>query len=347
MNHRLFNRTDRVAEGWYWAARSADVRKGEVVPVSLMGKELVVFRGVDGRAAALDAHCPHMGAHLAEGCVVGQQVRCFFHGWRFGRDGRCAAIPALDDRPAPNVRLGAWPVEERYGLIWVWTGPEPRAALPCPPELEGLEVSAALGGRFTKACHPNVVMINAIDAHHFNTVHRLPVRLEMEPREIDGRNIRFSNTTRVPERTWWQRVIGRFYAGALTYAMSYWWGSNGTVTLGPDFLHFYILFALRPTPDGKTEGQTVLLTRRRAGALGQAVNAALLAATKVVGDYFAQGDTRIFQTIRFELKTPIAADAAILRFVEHLDRQKAADWGFSTPEPAPSHAEPAREGARP
>ena len=219
-------------------------------------------------------------------------------------------------------------------MIWVWTGPEPRHALPCPPDLEGQEVAAALGGRFEKNCHPNVVMINAIDAHHFNSVHRLPVRLVMEPEEMGQHNIRFSNTTRVPDRTWWQRAIGRFYAGALTYAMSYWWGSNGTVTLGPDFLHFYILFALRPTPEGRTQGQTILLTRKREGALGGVLNAVLLFATKLVGDYFAEGDTRIFRTIRFDLKTPIAADSAIVRFIGHLEKQKIADWGFSKPEPA-------------
>lgn len=336
MTHRLFNRTDRIAEGWYWALRSSELPQGSVKGVSLLGRELALYRGEDGRVAALDAYCPHMGAHLAEGCVDGRGLRCFFHGWKFGRDGRCGEIPALGGRPAPNVRTGSWPVEELYGMIWVWTGPEPRHALPCPPELEGAEVASTLGGRFVKNCHPNVVMINAIDAHHFNTVHRLPVRLEMAPEEVGPHNIRFSNTTRVPERTWWQRAIGRFYAGALTYAMSYWWGSNGTVTLGPDFLHFYILFALRPTPDGKTEGQTILLTKKRAPA----VDSILLFLTKIVGNYFAEGDTRIFRTIRFELKTPIAADAAIVRFVSHLDRQKIADWGFSRPE-TPAEKEPA------
>jgi phenylpropionate dioxygenase-like ring-hydroxylating dioxygenase large terminal subunit len=330
MNERLFNRKDRFAEGWYWALRSSELAKGKVKALNLMGRELAIYRDNAGKVSALDAYCPHMGAHLAEGCVDGQGLRCFFHGWKFGRDGRCQEVPALGGRPAAAARLGAWPVEERYGLIWVWTGVEPRHGIPCPPELEGEEVRASLGRPFEKNCHPNVVMINAIDAHHFNTVHRLPVRLEMEPKEMGPHNIRFSNATRVPDRTWWQRFIGSFYSGALTYAMSYWWGSNGTVTLGPDFLHFYIMFALRPTSDGRTEGQTVLITKRR----HPLVDRVLLFLTQIVGNYFAEGDTRIFRTIRFDLKTPIQADAAIVRFVGHLDKQKVADWGFSKPEAA-------------
>ena len=38
----------------------------------------------------------------------------------------------------------------------------------------------------------------------------------------------------------------------IRYRLSYWYGTNGIVTLGPDFLHLYIFFALRQTPEGGT-----------------------------------------------------------------------------------------------
>lgn len=318
MSRRLFDRADRFAEGWYWALRSRELPPGRAVKLSLLGRELALYRGRDGRVAALDARCPHMGAHLGEGLVDGDRLRCLFHGWSFGADGRCASHR--------TARTASWPVEEKYGLVWVWTGPQPRRPVPFVPELEGEETDALLGGAFVKDCHPNVVMINAIDAHHFNTVHHLPVRLEMEPAVRDEDNIWFRNTTRVPRSGPLTRLIARFYAGPLTYWMSYWYGSTGSVTLGPDFLHFHILFALRATPDGRTEGQTILVTRRRPGVLGRAVNRVLLLATKLVGDYFAHGDTKIFRSIRFELRNPVAADEPILRFIEHLERQRVSPW---------------------
>ena len=70
------------------------------------------------------------------------------------------------------------------------------------------------------------------------------------------------------------------------------------------------MFALRMLPGGKTEGQTILITKKRDGVGGRAFNRAVLAATKVVGDYFAKGDTQVFQTMQFDFKTPTKADHA-------------------------------------
>jgi phenylpropionate dioxygenase-like ring-hydroxylating dioxygenase large terminal subunit len=172
-------------------------------------------------------------------------------------------------------------------------------------------------------------MINAIDAHHFNTVHHLPVDLEFDVEAKNENNITFSNRTRMPRGNLFTRFAARFYAGPLTYAMSYWFGSTGSVTVGPDFLHFYIIFALRMVDGGKTEGRTILVTRRRRGlfGLGRVVNGVLLFLSWVVGAYFARGDTRVFQTIRFDFKTPIKADASIIQFVKHVEGQRALEWG--------------------
>ena len=58
--------------------------------------------------------------------------------------------------------------------------------------------------------------------------------------------------------------------------MSYWYGSTGSVTVGPDFLHFHIIFALRADENGKTRGQTILVTKKRPGPLGWLFNRVLL-----------------------------------------------------------------------
>ncbi len=326
---KTFNRTAQFAEGWYWALPSRALRRGKVKPVQLMGRDLAIYRGRSGRVVAVDAHCPHMGAHLAEGRVDGDALRCFFHGWRFEPDGACSEAPQLEQPPRACLRT--WPTTERHGLIWVWTGPEPRLPAPCAPELEDVPVRWAHGNRFVKGTHPNVVMINAIDAHHFNTVHRLVVDLDFETTRENAHVITFANRTRVPTTRWLLRQIGRFYAGPLTYSMSYAYASSGTVTVGPDLLHCHILFALRMTPEGHTEGQTVLLTPRRRGPLGWLFDRVVLFATKLVGNYFAKGDTRIFQTIKFDFQTPTKADRSIIEFIRHAEEQPAVAWGTWAP----------------
>ena len=251
---------------------------------------------------------------------------CFITG-SITREGRCIEIPCQRDSSfVPQVQ--SWPVRERYGLVWIWAGSEPRASLPFVPELENQEVEFRLANRFTKRCHPNVMMINAIDAQHFNSVHNLPVDLKLEPTTVNDNCIIFRNTTKVRPASLFTRFVSRFYKDALTYVLCYWFGSTGTVTIGPDFLHFHIIFALRPTRDGKSEGQTILVTRKRKGIFGKAFSRVLLLLTRVVGAYFAKGDTLIFETIKFNFRTPIKADSSIIRFIEHVEHQRTTTWGL-------------------
>jgi len=334
MTEQLFNHPSAVVAGWYWLFSASRLRCGQVKALRLLGRELAVYRGADGRVVALDAYCAHMGAHLAEGRVEGNALRCFFHRWRYEADGHCSDIPCLDGTPPARACVRSWPTAERHGLIWVWTGERPAQGVPEPPELAGSDYEWHVANRFEKGCHPNVVLINAIDEQHFRSVHRLPGDiLHMEPRVQSEANIEFSNTGRVPTRHWFGRLIGRFYAGPLTYSLSYWYGSMGFVTFGPDCLHLYLMFALRRGDDGRTIGQAVTFTPRRRGPLGWLINRVLLRVTALAARYFAFGDTRVFNSIRFRMATPIPADRAVLAFMDHLEQQPCTEW--SEAEPAP------------
>jgi phenylpropionate dioxygenase-like ring-hydroxylating dioxygenase large terminal subunit len=330
---RIFNNAGVLVEGWYWAMASRSLRRGAAKPLTLGAKELVVWRGEDGVARAMDAHCPHMGAHLAEGRVEGRGVRCLFHGWKIDENGRCAALPSAPEHAAGVRPLRVWPVAERYGLIWVYAGVTPRHPLPFVPELEREEVVAYVANGFRKNCHPNVMMINAIDEQHFASVHPmaggLARQLSFEVVETSEANVQFRNRTPVPRHGFLGRALARFYAGPLTYAMSYWFASTGTVTFGPDRLRFHLMFATRPEKGGATVGQTLVLARRRRGVLGRVLTPLLLRLTAVLGRYFARGDTRIFQTIRFALAHPVPSDRAIVAFIRHTERQRVSCWSHA------------------
>jgi phenylpropionate dioxygenase-like ring-hydroxylating dioxygenase large terminal subunit len=212
-------------------------------------------------------------------------------------------------------------------MIWLWTGVQPGHPVPEVPELAGAACDVLIANRFEKRCHPNVVLVNAIDEQHFHSVHRLPgsiLSMQALPRNIH--NIEFHNTGTVPTHNRLGRLCARFYRGPLTYALSYWYGSLGFVTLGPDFLHLHLMFALRRGDKGETEGQTIAFTRRRRGVLGWLFNRVVLRVTAIAARYFAHGDTRVFQTIRFRFANPIPADRAVLAFIRHLEAQPAADW---------------------
>ena len=194
----IFNNSNAIIEGWYWAMPSKSLKKGKIKHLNLMGKELAIYRDEDGEVRTVAAYCPHMGAHLAEGRVEGKGIRCFFHHWKFDEAGNLADIPCRENISFQE-KITSYPTEEKYGMIWVWTGPKAKRKIPYVPELENEEVDWAHGKPYIKECHPNVMMINAIDAHHFYSVHNLPVKLNLEPEIIDSNTIKFSNTTKVPQ----------------------------------------------------------------------------------------------------------------------------------------------------
>lgn len=99
---------------WHPVLLSRDVAR-EPVAVRLAERELVVFRGKDGRIAALDDVCPHRGMRLSRGDVVEGNIVCPYHGWAFDPDGK-AVVPPARNRHACAAR---WDTIERYGLVWV------------------------------------------------------------------------------------------------------------------------------------------------------------------------------------------------------------------------------------
>src|SRR5262245_36038191 len=70
--------------GWFMVCYSDELPVGETRPLRYFGQHLAAYRGEDGQVRVLDAHCPHMGAHLGvKGVVIGNLIACPFHGWRF------------------------------------------------------------------------------------------------------------------------------------------------------------------------------------------------------------------------------------------------------------------------
>jgi len=106
--------------GWYRVEDATVLKPGELKYIEFLGEHLVLYRGENGKAAILDAYCPHLGANIAvEGKVVGDCVECPFHGWRFKEDGKCTFIPYTDKVPE-IAKTRSWPVHEVNGSIYMW-----------------------------------------------------------------------------------------------------------------------------------------------------------------------------------------------------------------------------------
>ena len=166
--------------GWFFVAYSGELKPGDVQPLHYFGRDLVLYRTESGRAALVDAYCPHLGAHLGHGGrVAGESIVCPFHNWRFDTQGACVEIPYATIIPPRARRAGclpSYPVVERNQVIWAWH--HPSGELPQFEVIEHPEVGAEGWAplecyKWRFASNPQEIAENGVDVAHFLAVHKM------------------------------------------------------------------------------------------------------------------------------------------------------------------------------
>src|SRR5687768_1260647 len=61
--------------------------------VRLLGEDLVVYRTQNGKVALISEFCAHRRASLYFGRIEQEGIRCIYHGWKYGLDGKCLEMP--------------------------------------------------------------------------------------------------------------------------------------------------------------------------------------------------------------------------------------------------------------
>jgi nitrite reductase/ring-hydroxylating ferredoxin subunit len=91
----------------------------------MFGEDLVVFRTTKGDYGILDRHCSHRGTSLEFGLPTDYGLRCCYHGWLFGVDGKVLETPGDPPGSTLKERLyhGSYPAREYKGLIFGYFGP--------------------------------------------------------------------------------------------------------------------------------------------------------------------------------------------------------------------------------
>lgn len=121
----------------YWTpiAALSELDETPIKPVRLMGEDLVLYRDRRGTLGLLDRHCAHRRADLSCGFAEECGLRCHYHGWLYAESGQCLAQPFEEvahpgARFKDRVRLKAYPVEVKAGLVWAYLGPAPAPLVP-------------------------------------------------------------------------------------------------------------------------------------------------------------------------------------------------------------------------
>lgn len=174
--------------GWFVVAEASELTDS-ALPLHFFGKELVLYRRKsNGAPVILDAYCAHMGTHM--GCaksailvhngeqIDGDSIRCPYHGWRYGPDGKVNEIPYFDGPIPPASAINSYEVREIMGCIMMWHDPEGKAPDFDPPFLSDWNDPRAVHWTLDHLgelpVHPTEVLDNMADMRHLGPTHGAP-----------------------------------------------------------------------------------------------------------------------------------------------------------------------------
>jgi len=305
----LSRRTSASAPGfhasWYAIARSDEVAPGQVVGRDFLEGRAIVYRGESGRGSVMSAYCRHLGADLGVGKVIGEDVRCAFHHWQYGPDGKCTKIPAADKIPRA-ARVFKFPTAEKWGLIWAFNGEQPLFEVPDFAGYQEAELEYRTIEAFDLPVEPWVPFTNSMDFQHLRVLHGL--KIDFDPKQIQVGDYRIQYDARFEDPN-----LGVFdqcirVTGTNTIALAGKLNGRSVCSMATG----------TPTPDGRTIGWMVTATPRSEAAPEQ--RARQLQIGEAFFKRLIEEDTPVLSTAHFREGVLIEADRALAMFFQYVKR---------------------------
>lgn len=116
---------DLILNNWQLLCHVNDVKRaGDFATLTVVGERALVVRGKDGILRAFHNVCRHRAAAVARGPHgrCDGNLRCFYHGWTYGLDGRLKAVPGAPDFPKRHkgqFDLRPLDIEIYLGLVFI------------------------------------------------------------------------------------------------------------------------------------------------------------------------------------------------------------------------------------
>ncbi|MDB6044889.1 MAG: aromatic ring-hydroxylating dioxygenase subunit alpha [Gammaproteobacteria bacterium] len=152
---------------WYAVAWSDELQVGKTLGRRFAGEPIVLYRGSSGKVFALEDRCAHRQVPLHLGVVIGEQLKCHYHGWAYDCSGKCVDVPYLGKERLPNG-VKSYPAREVDGLIFVFPGDPLLAESRLPKTLGSSQRKDYKTRRLNRevACHYTFMHENLFDMNH-------------------------------------------------------------------------------------------------------------------------------------------------------------------------------------
>jgi len=165
--------TSIVRDQWYVAAYGREVAR-ELFSRTVCGESILFWRTEAGDVTAMSDRCVHRRFPLSQepSHLVGDTVVCGYHGFTYGSDGVCVAVPGQTRVPR-TARLKAYPVVEQDSFVWVFIGDPDRAATTDIPRAPWLAQDGwtTVSGMEPLAARASLLVDNLMDLSHETYLH--------------------------------------------------------------------------------------------------------------------------------------------------------------------------------
>jgi len=152
---------------WYPLAWADELKVGRTLARRFAGEPIVLYRGQNGQAYALEDRCAHRQVPLHLGVVCENRLKCHYHGWSYSGTGECVDVPYLGKERLPNG-VRSYPVHEVDNLLFVFPG-DPALAQARKPKSLGAYANRAYKTRQLNRevnCHYTFMHENLFDMNH-------------------------------------------------------------------------------------------------------------------------------------------------------------------------------------
>ncbi|WP_433285061.1 Rieske 2Fe-2S domain-containing protein [Pseudonocardia sp. CA-142604] len=158
---------------WYVAAYGREIGH-DLFSRTICGESILFWRTEAGQLTAMSDRCVHRRFPLSQAPsrLVGDSVVCGYHGFTYGADGACVAVPGQTRVPR-TARLRSYPVVEQDSFVWVWIGDPARAdvtRIPRAPWLVSPDYTT-VSGMEPLAARFGLLVDNLLDLSHETYLH--------------------------------------------------------------------------------------------------------------------------------------------------------------------------------
>ena len=157
---------------WQPVALGEELVTGRPKRICIMNEHFTAYRGEAGGVHVVADLCPHRQTQLFLGWVEGNDIRCFYHGWKFDPQGRCVEQPAESAAYKDRIAIRGYPTREYLGLVFAYLGEGEPPPFPEFPEID-VTRDSVIYNRHPVPCNFFQRVENDMDELHLHFVHKV------------------------------------------------------------------------------------------------------------------------------------------------------------------------------